>query len=112
MLDCEPFSTSSLPSPNALKAEKDHQWRVWASGEIQGHALLAHYMLDGLISHISGEPTSVRHASNQLGLPSSEAAFEAATANEWLSHLRSQQVNQSSSRSTFRFLSSPVDGAR
>lgn len=112
MFNCEPFSASSLLSSNASKAEKDHQWRVWASSEIQRRALLAHYMLDGLIAHMSGEPTSVRHASNQLGLPSSEAAFEAATADEWLSHLHTESADQSSFRSIFRILFSPVDDAR
>jgi hypothetical protein len=109
MFDSEPFSMNALPSPNASKAEKEHQWRVWVSREIQHRAVLAHYMLDGLITQMSGKPSSARHASNQLGLPSNEAAFEAGTADEWLNHLRSQQVDQSSFRSIFRLLFSPTD---
>ncbi len=57
-------------------------------------------MLDGLISQMSGVPTSVRHATNQLGLPSSDAAFEASTANEWISQMQSQPLP--SPTATFR----------
>lgn len=92
MFDSKSFDVNSIPTPDASDSEKDRQWRLWVSREIQQRALLAHYMLDGLISQMSGEPTSVRHATNQLNLPSSEAAFEASTANEWLSIIRSQSV--------------------
>lgn len=112
MYDSEPYLMNDLPSPNASKAEKEHQWKVWASREIQNRALLGHYMLDGLITQMSGEPSSARHSSNHLGPPSSEAAFEAGTADEWLNHLRLQQINQYSFRSLFRLLVSPADDTR
>jgi hypothetical protein len=112
MFDSEPYPMNDLPSPNASEAEKEHQWRIWVSREIQHRALLAHYILDSLITQMSGEPSSARHASNQLGLPNSEAAFEAGTVDEWLNHLRSQQVDQSSFRSIFRQLFSPTDDSR
>ncbi|KEF60707.1 uncharacterized protein A1O9_02268 [Exophiala aquamarina CBS 119918] len=97
MFDSEPFDLSSVPSLDAPEAEKERQWRTWVSREIQQRALLAHYMLDGLISQMSGEPTSVRHATNQLRLPSSEAAFEASTANEWISIMRSTSAAETTS---------------
>lgn len=84
MFECQPYDPSSIPSINASDSEKDKQWRTWVAREIQQRALLAHYMLDGLISQMSGEPTSIRHATNQLLLPNSEIAFEAATADEWI----------------------------
>ena len=71
-------------------------WRRWAAKEIQQRALLGHYLVDGLISRMSGELPSVRHAANQLGLPSTEAEFEARNADEWLTHMLSQEPPLSS----------------
>ncbi len=100
MFDSPPYPPSSVPSHDADDAHKERQWRLWVAREIQQRALLAHYMLDGLISQMSGVPTSVRHATNQLGLPSSDAAFEASTANEWISQMQSQPLP--SPTATFR----------
>jgi hypothetical protein len=104
MFDSEPYQMNDLPALNASEAETEHQWRVWVAREIQQRALLGHYVLDGLIARMSGRPTSVRHAANQLSLPSSEAPFEASTAHEWRSRLDSQQPIISSFRSIFRSL--------
>ena len=71
-------------------------WRRWAAKEIQQRALLGHYLVDGLISRMSGELPSVRHAANQLGLPSAEASFEARSADEWLGHMQSQELPSTS----------------
>jgi hypothetical protein len=76
---------------DASKDEKNMIWRSWAAQEIQQRALLGHYLVDGLISRMSGELPSVRHAANQLGLPSSEAAFEARSADEWLTQMKCQE---------------------
>jgi len=108
MFDTEPFSVNNLPPLDASEAEKEHQWRTWVSREIQKRALLAHYVLDGLIAQMSGETTSVRHATNQLGLPSSEAVFEASTADEWITRLRSEKADTTSFRSMFRSLFTPM----
>ncbi|KAK5221266.1 hypothetical protein LTR72_006826 [Exophiala xenobiotica] len=102
MFDSQPYPLSSVPSHDAEDAHKEQQWRLWVAREIQQRALLAHYMLDGLISQMSGVPTSVRHATNQLGLPSSDAAFEASTASEWISHMQSQPLPSSPTAPTFR----------
>ena len=97
MFGSENLSSDFIPSHDAPESEKDQKWRTWVSREIQQRALLAHFMLDGLISQMSGEPTSVRHATNQLSLPSSEAAFEAATADEWISIMHSQSSTKTTS---------------
>jgi hypothetical protein len=95
MFDCGPFPPlSSLDLAAADDAEMDSLWRTWVAREIQQRAVLAHFMLDGLISQMSGVPTSVRHATNQLSLPSSEPAFEASSADEWISHMRRSQSVQ------------------
>jgi hypothetical protein len=104
MFDSDLYPLDYIPSSDASEAEKQHRWRSWVSREIQQRALLALYMLDGLISHMSGEPTSVRHATDQLLPPSSEAAFEAATADEWIVQMRSQTTNRTSFRRIFRSL--------
>ncbi|KAF7886179.1 hypothetical protein EAF00_010282 [Botryotinia globosa] len=106
--DSEAYSRSNLPNQSATDEEKTRAWKVWAAKEIQQRALLGHYVLDGLISRMSGETPSVRHAANQLGLPSSETAFEATTANEWLNHMRSQEPLQYSFRSIIRSLFAPT----
>ncbi|KAJ5178773.1 hypothetical protein N7492_001983 [Penicillium capsulatum] len=112
MYDSEPYSMDNLPSADAASAEKDHQWRVWAAREIQQRALLAYYVLDGLVAQMSGDSASARHASNPLSLPSSEAAFDASTADEWLAHMHSQTLDQSSFLVVFRSLFPPVGNFR
>ncbi|ESZ95895.1 hypothetical protein SBOR_3708 [Sclerotinia borealis F-4128] len=107
--DSEPYSINNLPSQNATDEEKDRAWKFWAAKEIQQRALLGHYVLDGLISRMSGETPSVRHAANQLGLPSSETEFEAMTANAWLDHMRSQEPSQHSFRKGLQSLVSDCD---
>jgi hypothetical protein len=94
MLDSDPYPLSSVPLLDAPESDKDTQWRIWVAREIQQRALLALYMLDGLISQMSGEPTSVRHATNQLNLPSSELAFEASTANDWIARMQASSGSQ------------------
>lgn len=112
MLDNPPFSMMNLPFPNSSSAEKEHQWRVWAAREIQQRALLAYHILDGLVAQMSGDGASARHVANPLNLPSSEAAFDASTAEEWLVHMRSQKTEQPSFRLVFRSLFPPVGSFR
>lgn len=112
MFDSDPFSLNTLPSEDANQAEKDHHWKLWSSREIQRRALLAHYILDGQIAQMSGDPTSTRHASNQLGFPSSDAAFEASNADDWLFQMRSHPIPDVSFRSMFRSLFTPSGPVR
>ena len=112
MFDSEPFSQESLLSSNATNAEKEHQWRTWAAREIQQRALLAYHILDGLVAQMSGDAASARHVANPLHLPSSDTAFDASTADEWLVHMRSQKNDQPSFRLVFRSLFPPISSFR
>ncbi|KAL4890511.1 C2H2 type zinc finger domain protein [Aspergillus ambiguus] len=112
MLDCEPFSVESLPYPNASASEKEQKWRSWAAREIQQRALLAYYILDGLVAQMSGDGASTRHVANPLILPSCEAAFDAGNPDEWLAHMRSQKTEQPSFRLVFRSLFPPIGSFR
>ncbi|KAL4741039.1 C2H2 type zinc finger domain protein [Aspergillus similis] len=112
MLDSEPFSIEDVPFPNTPSSEKDRKWRTWAAREIQQRALLAYYVLDGLVAQMSGDGASTRHVANPLTLPSSEAAFDANTADEWLTHMRSQKAEQPSFRLIFRSLFPPTSSFR
>jgi hypothetical protein len=112
MYDTDAFSLDDLPSLDASPAEKDRQWKTWAAHEIQRRVLLAQYILDGLVSSASGNPTSTRHAANQLGLPCDESLFEASTADEWLLKMRSQPISTTSFKDIFRSLFLPIDMGR
>ncbi|KAE8388312.1 C2H2 type zinc finger domain protein [Aspergillus alliaceus] len=112
MLGSEPFSKESLPFPNASMEEKEQKWRTWAAREIQQRALLAYHIHDGLVAQMSGDGTSTRHVANPLSLPSSEAAFDASSADEWLVHMNSQRPDQPSFRLVFRSLFPPVSSFR
>ncbi|PGH27557.1 hypothetical protein AJ80_00798 [Polytolypa hystricis UAMH7299] len=107
MFDSEPYSRNYVPLPGSSIVEKDRQWRIWTAREIQQRALLAHYILDGLVTQMFGESTSVRHTVNQLCLPGDEAAFEASSADDWLMHMNSHSSDQSSFRTIYRFLFPP-----
>lgn len=111
MLDSDAYNLDNLPSLDAPTGEKDRQWRIWASREIQQRAVLAHYILDGLISHMTGEPTSTRHATNQLVIPSCECAFDATTADEWIIHMQSQSSDRPSFRQLLRLLFQSTGGS-
>ncbi|KAL4797417.1 C2H2 type zinc finger domain protein [Aspergillus venezuelensis] len=112
MLDCEPFSLQDVPYPDTSSSEKDHKWRTWAAREIQQRALLAYYILDGLVAQMSGDGASTRHVANPLTLPSTEEAFDANSADEWLTHMRSQKAEQPSFRLLFRSLFPPIGSFR
>lgn len=112
MLDSEAFSMEEIPFPSSPSSEKDHKWRTWAAREIQQRALLAYYVLDGLVAQMSGDGASTRHVANPLTLPSSEAAFDANSADEWLTHMRTQKTEQPSFRLIFRSLFPPSSSFR
>ncbi|KAJ5887579.1 hypothetical protein N7495_007620, partial [Penicillium taxi] len=112
MYDSEPYSMENLPAIDAPAAEKEHQWRTWSAREIQQRALLAYYVLDGLVAQMSGDGASDRHLSNPLSLPSSEVAFDASTADEWLTQMHSQKPDESSFRAVFRSLFPPIGNLR
>lgn len=104
MTDVEPFTSQDLPAPDAPEGVKMHKWRTWVARETQRRVILALYILDGQIAQMSGDPTSVRHASNQLTQPSSEAAFAAETVNEWIVQMQNEPDQRASFRDIFRSL--------
>ncbi|OBT60758.1 hypothetical protein VE03_10869 [Pseudogymnoascus sp. 23342-1-I1] len=79
-----------VPALSAPEAEKNAQWRTWAALEVHRRAILGHYVLDGLISQFSGQPTCVRHVTNPLLAPAADRAFAAATADEWIVEVKRQ----------------------
>ncbi|KAF2759843.1 hypothetical protein EJ05DRAFT_311899 [Pseudovirgaria hyperparasitica] len=92
MLDCRPYDIANLPTADSTKEEKENQFKLWTALEIQRRAILAHYILDGIKSHMLGESTAVRHVANQLQLPNADLLFEAGSADEWLVRMYSQQT--------------------
>ncbi|KAL1848074.1 hypothetical protein Plec18167_008771 [Paecilomyces lecythidis] len=107
MFDSEPWNLENLPSLSASNAEKEHHWRSWAAREIQQRAILAYYILDGIVAQMSGDSTSVRHVANPLTLSCDDTTFNASTADEWIVLMRSQKTEQPSFRLIFRSLFSP-----
>lgn len=69
---------------------KEKTWRDWASQEALRRSILGYYILDGLMADLSGRPTTVRHLNNILPIPSDDALFHAATADEWLTEIQKQ----------------------
>lgn len=72
-------------------SEKEKRWKAWASQESFRRSILGYYILDGLMADLSGRPTTVRHISNMLPIPSDDSLFYASTADEWLTELQKQK---------------------
>ncbi|KAF1988401.1 C2H2 type zinc finger domain protein [Aulographum hederae CBS 113979] len=102
LYESEQYDLNHLPDFTASNQDKDRQWRVWIAREIQQRSILSHYILDGLVAKLYGSGTAVRHASNQLTTPGSEAAFSANTAEEWLCIMRGELVNKITFKSIYR----------
>lgn len=73
-----------LPYLTASADEKAEKWKSWVSSQVAIRAMLGLYLLDGLLTDLTGQPTVVRHANNPCFLPSSSKAFDAHTADEWI----------------------------
>lgn len=78
----QPFT--DVPTPNCPLETKMQKWHAWAAQETRHRALLGHYILDGIISQYSGLPTSDRHVTNTMILPSSTTAYEAMSVDLWI----------------------------
>ncbi|KIW16361.1 hypothetical protein PV08_06412 [Exophiala spinifera] len=90
--DCGLFSIDSyrgivVPSLTAPNAEKLAAWQKWAAGETQLRGLLWQYVIDGLSSQFYHHPTLLRHEANPLSLPTSSAAFNAASPDAWIKEM-------------------------
>lgn len=109
IFECEPYDLGNLPLPSASRELKVQAWKDWVASEISQRALMAHYMLDGLIAHFRGNATSVRHTSNTLKLSSSEAAFQETSVDRWLEYMREIAPESNSFRDVYKQLFVPSD---
>jgi hypothetical protein len=73
-----------LPSPDAHPEVILQAWHRWIAQETRLRTLLGLYIVDGVVSQFSGNPTFARHMANPLTLPSDESIFNAATAEDWI----------------------------
>lgn len=80
----EGLNRPSLPSPDADSEIMKRAWYSWIAQETRLRTLLGLYIVDGVVSQFSGNPTFARHMANPLTLPSDESAFNASTAQEWI----------------------------
>ena len=92
MFDTTAQSDQEILSSYVSEDAKDRRWRCWVGQQIQHRALLALYVVDGLLAQMAGEPTSVRHAANRLGLPGNDRAFEAANADDWMNNMQQESL--------------------
>ncbi|KAL2844930.1 cytochrome P450 [Aspergillus pseudodeflectus] len=83
-----------LPSPTDSPAVIQSAWRRWIAQETMLRTLLGLYIVDGVVSQFSGNPTFARHAANPLPLPSGDAAFLASTPGEWIQQMQAHPVLQ------------------
>ncbi|KAL2863984.1 cytochrome P450 [Aspergillus lucknowensis] len=81
-----------LPSPSDPPAIKEQVWRRWIAQETTLRTVLGLYIVDGVVSQFSGNPTFARHAANPLLIPSSDAAFVAPTPDEWILQMQQHPV--------------------
>lgn len=80
----EGLDQPALPSPDAHPDIIQRTWHSWIVQETRLRTLLGLYIVDGVVSQFSGNPTFARHMANPLTLPSDESIFNAATAQEWI----------------------------
>ncbi|KAH7116126.1 hypothetical protein B0J11DRAFT_539292 [Dendryphion nanum] len=78
---------ATFPSSEDPPEIKYQAWRTWLGREVQLRTLLGLYILDGIISQFSGNPTFAQHMSNTLPLPSDEDTFNATNEDDWLQHV-------------------------
>ncbi|RDW84107.1 uncharacterized protein DSM5745_04433 [Aspergillus mulundensis] len=77
-------ATAALPSLTDSPAAKHESWCRWVAQETLIRTLLGLYIVDGVVSQFSGNPTFARHTANPLLLPSSDAAFNASSPGDWV----------------------------
>ncbi|KAL5331636.1 hypothetical protein ACEPPN_001171 [Leptodophora sp. 'Broadleaf-Isolate-01'] len=97
-VDRSPFLVPSLLAPEEEKVEA---WKLWAAREVQNRGVLGHYVLDGHISQFSGYAACARHVTNPLLMPSSDSAFDACTADEWIKEMQESGEDRISFRELF-----------
>ncbi|KAL4898078.1 hypothetical protein BDV59DRAFT_206732 [Aspergillus ambiguus] len=73
-----------LPQLDDSIEQKRQGWCQWAAQETMVRTLLSLYIVDGVVSQFSGNPTFARHPANPLRLPNDDAAFEATSVDLWI----------------------------
>lgn len=84
-----------LPRLEDPLEEKYQKWHRWAAQETMLRTLLGLYIVDGVVSQFSGNPTFARHVANPLLLPSNEASFNATTVDSWIQNICEQSISSS-----------------
>ncbi|CBF87425.1 C2H2 finger domain transcription factor [Aspergillus nidulans FGSC A4] len=74
----------TLPMPTDSQSVKCKAWYRWIAQETMLRTLLGLYIVDGVVSQFSGNPTFARHTANPLALPSCDAVFNASSADDWI----------------------------
>ncbi|KAJ5289792.1 ATPase inhibitor, partial [Penicillium atrosanguineum] len=96
----EMLGHAPLPPTDSPPEMISHAWHTWIARETRIRTLLGLYIVDGVVSQFSGNPTFVRHMANPLTFPSDELTFDANTADEWLGLMHK---NIPSHKSNIRF---------
>ncbi|KAL5592042.1 hypothetical protein FOVSG1_010931 [Fusarium oxysporum f. sp. vasinfectum] len=85
-------SSSQQPALSAGEVSDERAWKEWAAEEVYHRALIGHYILDGHLSYLSGQPgAATLHATNSLRLSACSKAFEARDTQEWRLALGQEQ---------------------
>ncbi|KAL4982741.1 cytochrome P450 [Aspergillus falconensis] len=74
----------TLPRPADSADAKREAWYRWIAQETMLRTLLGLYIVDGVVSQFSGNPTFARHTANPLLLPSCDEVFNAPSADDWI----------------------------
>ncbi|KAL9567588.1 hypothetical protein ACKAV7_008352 [Fusarium commune] len=94
------FNWANQNNMSGASSQQPHQevnderaWKQWAAEEVYHRALVGHYILDGQLSYLSGQPgAATLHATNTLRLSACSKAFEARDAQEWRRAMDQEQT--------------------
>lgn len=96
-----------LPQQHATLEEKTFAWRAWVARETQLRTLLGLFIIDGVTSQFSGDPTVARQASNPLPMPADEVVFNAESPDAWIRKMSDQPDMEMRFCDIFNVLFSP-----
>ncbi|KAL4801818.1 cytochrome P450 [Aspergillus unguis] len=86
----EPVPLPATDNPST----KQDSWRRWIAQETMLRTLLGLYIVDGVVSQFSGNPTFARHTANPLPVPSFDSAFAAMSPDEWILQMQQHPSTQ------------------
>ncbi|KAJ5561187.1 hypothetical protein N7535_009384 [Penicillium sp. DV-2018c] len=88
----EMIDQAPLPAADDSLDIISNAWNNWIARETRLRTLLGLYIVDGVVSQFSGNPTFARHMANPLALPSNEKAFQALSADQWIEVMHQNAV--------------------